>query len=354
MPTIPQHLKALSPEKLRKIESLIVRECDETSKGQFVAFVAEGGQDYDVAISLSPKGEILSHSCDCTDPEPICRHKSALMLYIQKGQPKKGVKPALVKKKSNPILDLLGEIEEKELRNWLGEFLVSHKEMELLFSNRFSKTTHIYTPEEAIKITEDAVKSVINKKRKIDQSELKKVLQLWKTVHQPILDYYLMAVEKEDHFNVFHALFCSCFDFARRINISNKKLSDYLSELLSVSVANKNNLNDQSAWLASVRFFTNKLTIKDCDYYHRYLSHLHEVFTGTREDRKKILLHLVMDTFTLFKTTNPYHFTDFMKVAFAMVSEANQFVEYQTHFTPSRYENDYNSDLIDSLIDWVN
>ncbi|MEJ7682788.1 MAG: hypothetical protein WKG06_33995 [Segetibacter sp.] len=81
-----KNYKTTLPKELQKLaEKNKVRECDETEKGHYVAYVDEGNDTFDVSLILSPDQKIVSHVCDCKNSSSFCRHKTALLIHIEKG-----------------------------------------------------------------------------------------------------------------------------------------------------------------------------------------------------------------------------------------------------------------------------
>jgi len=73
---IKELLAAIPAATRRKAEKFPVREAEETDKGNWVAFVDDGAESYDVQLSLS-KGNLLQHTCDCgkVDADGFCLHQ---------------------------------------------------------------------------------------------------------------------------------------------------------------------------------------------------------------------------------------------------------------------------------------
>lgn len=197
---------------LTKSKKGVVRECDETGKGNFVAFVDEDANSFDVSIEVNAKGEILNHLCDCDLKTPICQHKIALISFLANNESIK--KTVVVKKKKQTELEvLLDEISFQDLTDWVKAVLPKNKDLEMAFINHFANKNKIYTPQEVQKVTLDAIKAINKSKSKIEQSELKRILELWKEVHKPIVEAYFANVTIHENFLNFHALIESVMDY---------------------------------------------------------------------------------------------------------------------------------------------
>ncbi|MEZ0452589.1 hypothetical protein ABTW24_13380 [Sphingobacterium thalpophilum] len=72
---ISQILAKQSETKVTQAKKLAFRELEEFErKGNFVAYVDEGTESYDVNIQLD-KDIIVGHSCDCGRRETYCIHQ---------------------------------------------------------------------------------------------------------------------------------------------------------------------------------------------------------------------------------------------------------------------------------------
>jgi hypothetical protein len=83
--------KVLAGELVKQAEKCKVRECDETRKGYFEAYVDEKKSTFDVLIALVNE-EVTEHSCDCNSTVAFCRHKVAVLLFLEKGGNSSGQK----------------------------------------------------------------------------------------------------------------------------------------------------------------------------------------------------------------------------------------------------------------------
>ena len=67
------------PEKKRKQAiQFSVRELEEVKKNNFIAFVDDKAESYDVSIVVS-RNTIIAHRCDCGIKEDYCLHKLAVI-----------------------------------------------------------------------------------------------------------------------------------------------------------------------------------------------------------------------------------------------------------------------------------
>jgi hypothetical protein len=334
---------------LSKAEKLLVRECDEIEKGHFVAYVDEGEESYDVALTLNNKGIVVTHSCDCKKGSSFCIHQAALLLQLAKGKQAKVV--SKVKTKVNKAEALLEAAGEHELKAWLRELLARNKDIELAFVHHFSAKQHEYTPEEAAQITKDAIKAVVKNKRTIEISELKRIVDLWTGIHAPIVQQYQAAAAEEAVFNNLHAVVKSCMEFNGKTNNTSTKIPKYIEGLLLQCTECLNNLHDETAWAKGTGYFINQLKDDFGNVAMHYLVHLNSLCLISNQQRKASLIERLV---ACYGKTNPdrmYNGGVYTKMIFTVVQENGLFQQYQQIFKPIQFDNTYNLLLIKLLID---
>jgi uncharacterized Zn finger protein len=79
---ISQILAKQSETKFVQARKLVFRELEEVeSKGNYVAYVDEGDDSYDINIQLD-KDVIVAHSCDCERRDSYCIHQLAILMQL--------------------------------------------------------------------------------------------------------------------------------------------------------------------------------------------------------------------------------------------------------------------------------
>lgn len=231
--SLKNYTTTLSKELQKLAEKNKVRECDETEKGHYVAYVDEGNDTFDVSLILSPKLEVVSHSCDCKNNGAFCRHCTALLIHLAKGTK---ITQSVKAKKISKAESLLEEAELIDLKEWVRDLLQKNKDIELSFTHYFSGKQQQYTPDEVTKLTDKAVKAVIKSKKNIDPTQLKKLIDLWSDIHAPIVKSYHANVANENSFLNFHTVIEGCLLFQANINTNTNRIGKYAEGLLQQSV----------------------------------------------------------------------------------------------------------------------
>jgi len=94
-----------------------VERLEETAKGQWEAVVA-GGEDYEVAITLTGK-QVKAWSCDCPyDGGPVCKHVVAVLYALREAAPAKTKKRKTTAGKTS-FEDILLQLDIEELRAFI-------------------------------------------------------------------------------------------------------------------------------------------------------------------------------------------------------------------------------------------
>lgn len=350
--SLKNYTKVLPAGLLKQADKEIIRECDETEKGHFVAYVDEGKETYDVSLTVSPQNEITAHSCDCKNNSSFCKHKAALLVHVAKG---KKIKTTIskTKTKTNKIEDLLEEATPEDLKDWIRNTLQKNKDLEFSFTYYFSSKQQKSTPSDVTKITNDAIKVVAGNKKNIDQTQLKKIVDLWTELHTPIVQSYLANAGEESAFKNFHTILKTALLFQLKIrnyNSSNKIL-EYVEGLLQSAVDSINNFQNEDSWLKAIRFFIDHSNDENGLFNLGYLHHLRNIIGISNEERKNKIISLLAK---YYKESLAKEFTEhknYTECLLTTIVENKLFHEYYDLFKPIKYENQFNQILIRLLID---
>jgi hypothetical protein len=111
-----------------------VADLQDMENGLWFAIV-EGSDDYDVELTIGPKGEILDYSCTCPYDGEICKHTVAALYQIR--EEKAIAKPS--KKTERDIWkNIIDIVPEEELREFVMEYAIENKELRNAILVRFS------------------------------------------------------------------------------------------------------------------------------------------------------------------------------------------------------------------------
>lgn len=343
--TIKELLQKTSAKADALIKKLVVRELDEEGKGNYISFVDDGDKTFDVSIRLK-NDRIESVSCDCGKPMP-CLHVMAVAGNIQapekKKQPKRTAKEA-------PVFQLLKEVEETRLREWVKCLLEKNKEVQVSFTHYFSPQTH-YTPEELSAHTKLAVKSLVKNKKNIDQTILKKIFELWNDIHQPVIELYQSDVTNEEHFKLIRVIVNESLYYNFYFNINTIKFDKYIEKnLLSCSNA-INSLENDEAWQKAVNLVTDSFIDAEKRFNPHYANQLFTLIETSDEARRQYAFEKLKDFAIVYNAhTAQYWYFELLKAFFYSAIKHGVFEQYASLFKVGYGENEFNITLIKELI----
>lgn len=345
--SLKNYKTTLSKELQKLAEKNKARECDETGKGHFVAYIDEGNDTFDVSLNLSPDQEIVSHACDCRNGNEFCRHKTALLIHIAKGA--KITQSIKVRKKSKAEA-LLEDAELNDLKGWVRDLLQKNKDIELSFTHYFSGKQQQYSPEEVTKLTDEAIKAVVKNKKNIDPTQLKKLVELWTDIHAPIVKSYYANVAEEISFINFHTAVECCILLHLNANTSSNRIIKYTESLLQQSAEPVANLYNDDLWEKAVSYFIQHIQYKNSIRIH-YVVHLKNILSISSEERRNKLIDLLAKHYKKTGFENIYNGNQYTKVLFGLMEEYKLINKYYKLFEPITFDNGFNIKLIRILID---
>lgn len=341
---------SLSADTRKKVDRLKVRECDEHPKGTFIAYIDDGDQSFDAMVVVG-KGKLLTaHACDCGSGNTLCIHRIALLLFVANGSPKSSSTKIPKSKKKLPHELVLENIDVDALKSWVARLFIKNKDLELAFLNHFNPESKIYTIEDAIFLTVQGRKAVIKNRRKAEVSEVKKIVELWKELHQPIVDAFRSSLGDEKMFKVFNAMLLSIAEQHNSIESGSKAMVKYLFDLLHKSVEPVRNLVLDATWKKAITLFVHQIGEASIDFNHAYFEFLMELAGVSDDERKVSIISSLLERCK--KLGRMEHFINVQQIRqlLDITVDAKQFEKYADIFKPLLYYNEFNLYLIEVLI----
>ncbi|MDZ4709965.1 MAG: SWIM zinc finger family protein [Saprospiraceae bacterium] len=348
--SISDYIKGLNHNVLTGLKKLKVRELEEESTGKYIAFVDDGDDSYDVEISIN-KDELINYTkCDCGKPDP-CKHIAAVASRILSPAKTTILLPKKLKKKQTEVSQLLEEIDVPALKNWVTELLLKNEDIQLSFRVHFLKKD-IYTSEELIKSYKQAVKSIAGNKKKIDQSQLIKIITLWENIHTPVLEYCFQTIDQPATFELIHTMVSQALFYQGELNINTNRFEKYIDSLLHSVSETIHPLKDEESWDKLVDTLFNRIAIDNYSYNKHYLNAVLVLFelSGTHH------IQLLLDKFSKLlnfhyhEKSRPGWYFEVSKAFYTLTLKYNCFKTYHLLFITQYAYNEYNIDLINQLI----
>ena len=347
--TLGNYSSLFSTDLQKKAKATKVRECDEVDKNCFVAYVDDGTETFDVTIKIGKGKVVEKHDCDCGGTIPFCKHKIALLQHIEADpKPEKKVKKVA---KLSPTALLLESADTEKLKLWVLELIKKNKDIELSFVHHFSEEKKKYTPEEIWAISLEAVKAVIGRRKNIESGEVKKIVDVWTTIHSPIIDDYLADVSDKSAFVNFNAIIDIVLSQQMGYAVSSNKFMKYIESLLLKIIEPINKVVYEPSWELAVGHFNKKIFSGDREIKKLYLTFLTSLLTISSDERKAKLSFAMLEQFKIYVSGEKYQLVDYNLTMLSIAESNDLFSQYHTFFKPLYFQNDYNIKLINILIE---
>ncbi|PWK70013.1 hypothetical protein LX99_04666 [Mucilaginibacter oryzae] len=346
--TFKNYTKELPKELLQQAEKNTVRECDENEGGQFIAYVDEGNDSFDVSVTRLPGDKIGDHSCDCGSNLNFCRHKVALINHLAKNKKVKAT--VKLKKQKSSVEALMEDIDFGMLKEWVANLIQKNKDIELAFVHHFSAGDKEYKPEDVVNLVNDAVKASGCNKKNVDATQIKKLVELWTEVLRPVIDNYLLGVMDEKAFQNLHTMLDHCYQVQSKTNSGSTRIHKYVGTVLKNAEDTVNNLQNDEAWHRAVGFFRDHLFVDKYNIRLHYLIHLQNIINKADEARRQSLIKSLI---AQYKRVNTELLGSglYTKLIFGFIEANNLFPEYYNVVKPIRFDNEFNEHLIRLLIE---
>lgn len=349
---ISQILAKQSEVKLSQAKKLAFRELEEFErKGNFVAYVDEREESYDVNIQLD-KDVVVGHSCDCKCRDTYCIHQIAILLVLSSNRgdastAKKNTRVA-VGKKVKESEQLLLTLEQEALASWLLELFKSNKDIELQFLLKFGKNQKEYQGKDIVKILKDAVASVIGKRKKVEASEIKKIVQLWEKALVPFWEYLASNIGNEKVIDLFSAVYNAVMNVEYSLLYTGtrfKKFVESSNSKIAVIIAN---IDSDIQWVKLTNAYWVKMWGEE--YLQGGMLELFVlIYQSSTPERKRLLAAKIGDLITAFLEEG-YHMPVAVDDFFLdVLLENNIFEGNADYFVPRQWEAKYNLKLIEAI-----
>lgn len=326
-----------------------IRECDELPKGQFVAFVDLGEQSFDVNLHINPKKEITASSCDCPKGDSLCQHKFALLLHLASNE--KVATPKLLKNKLSPTEIILSELSHEDLKKWLLQLFEKDKPLKTQFVQEFTKTEEVFLSQiEIEKRLKELIKAVVGAKKIIDSINFKKAMELWENFALKHLKIYLKNTTLNVNFE--------------QLQFLKKALSNQIDPIRTNTFNSYHNIfkkisKETAKTIAQItedQLFTKSISVLSANMVINQgldiliLGILNEIFGLSEETRKNQILNFTIAQYQVFHSNNRYGDPYFTKTVWSMIKTLNETKNQAEKILPISYNNDFNIELIGTLI----
>lgn len=352
---ISQILAKQNETKLIQAKKLAFRELEEVeSKGNFMAYVDEGEESYDVNIQLD-KDVVVSHSCDCGFRDTYCIHQMAILMQLLPGgrqapATKRNTKTTSVKKIKESE-QLLLTLEQETLSSWLLELFQSNKDLELQFLLKFGKSQKNFQQQDVAKILKDAVVSVIGKRKKLEASEVKKIVQIWEKALEPFWEYLALNIGNEKIIDLFPAVHAAIADFEYRLFYTGTRFRKFVELNNSKIAVIINNIEAEAFWIKLIDVYWDKMWTAE-GMFGEMFGLFVLIYHNSNADRKRFLAIKVEKLVTELSTEGLHHSVSIDDFFLDVLLENDLFGDNLNYFVPQHWEAKYNLKLIEAVKDF--
>ncbi len=351
---IAQILAKQSETKLTQAKKLVVRELEEVEvKGNFVAYVDEGEESYDINVQLD-KDVVVGHSCDCGRKDAYCLHQIAILMQFLPGERQSPIKKNNTKegriKKVKESEQLLLTLEQEVLASWLLELFKSNKDIELQFLLKFGKNKHEYQETDVAKILKDAVASVVGKRKKVEASEVKKIAQLWEKALEPFWEYLALNIGNEKIIDLFSAVYNTVFDLEYSVFYTGTRFRKFI-ETGNLKIAGIiAHVDSDIQWVTLTNAYWDKMWADESSH-GGMLELFILIYQSSSTDRKRFLAAKIEDMIASLLVGG--YRMDIVVDSFFLdvLLENNMFDDSADYFVPRQWEAKYNLKLIEAIRD---
>lgn len=280
-------LKKTLKKDITKATKFPVRELEEEEKGCFIAFVDDGEHSHDVSIRLQGD-DVKEMNCDCEEAASTCLHKVAVLLAMNtsvSGETKTAkVKEGGRKKKLTESEELMLTMDKEVLMSWLSGVFKKNKPLEQQFLLTFSAKEVVYTKEQVIEITEQAIFSVAGKRKTLEAAKIKKVLDLLTIALEPINQFVITNITKPVAVEIFTGFLDTIYAFDKRIIHYSKRIGTYIDQYIEKFALSINIIQDEKIWEEMVKDHLNSLFkgVKKSNKRYDYILAQQLYLTGTK------------------------------------------------------------------------
>ncbi|MBC7640718.1 MAG: hypothetical protein H7174_00010 [Flavobacterium sp.] len=341
--------KTIAITKIKQSSKIVIRDVDEISKNNFVAYADDKSESYDVALEIDENDNVIDDDCDC-EIKGLCTHRIAFMIYLLT---RKSTTKSVRAKKQSPTEILVNNLETNALKIWINDLLKKNKDIELLFVNKFTINTLEYTKPIVKNLIQNSIKSIIKTRKNIETNELKKVVDLLEVTLKPVFEFCLNELTNLAKFEIILFTFEELMEFDNKIYSSSIKVTRFIEKLSKQVIDSFSNQNDDLKWqkITDLHFeliLNDKLNILTiCNFKHIKLLYNS---TLNNEFRKKYFAEKTKN-FALGLHTQKLKFDSGVSYFILNVMYDNDLFEQNYNvFQAYKYENEYNLSLIDKLI----
>jgi len=245
---------------------------------------------------------------------------------------------------------LLLMLEQEVLASWLLELFKSNKDIELQFLLKFGKNKHEYQETDVAKILKDAVASVVGKRKKIEASEVKKIVQIWEKALESFWEYLALNIGNEKIIDLFSAVYNTVLDLEYNVFYTGTRFRKFIETENSKIAGIIAQLDSDIQWVALTNTYWDKMWSEE-NSQGGMLELFILIYESSSTERKRLLADKIEDLITSL-LEGRYHMSVAVDDFFLdVLLENNMFEDNADYFVPRQWEAKYNLKLIEAIRD---
>lgn len=349
--TLPNFIKSHTINK-RGATKLIVRDLDEIEKNAFVAYVDENNMSYDVKIVLDTKLNVIENSCDC-EQIGVCQHLVALADHLKNNKKEKVIVKTVRKKKATEIDLLFEEQNQDEVLLWLKNMLNTNKEWALVFKQNFSSKNIELNNDAINKTILECFVSIAGRRKKIESNEVKKIVDAIESSLKPYFEIVLNNINLENY-QWFWVIINLLNGYENTYKHNSSRLKTLIEKIKDNYCLHFLNSKTTENWQEILNFQINEILHEKINV--EQLHFFKKLYHSSKEDslKKQFIFKIFEDFITSFFSKEKKDFYSIRheveQLILLVITDAQLFEKYYENFKPQKYNNDYNINLIQNLI----
>lgn len=347
-------LKKQDARKITQAQKLEVRELEEyEGKGNFVAFVDEGPESYDVNILLEGDN-VLEHTCDCRIKDTYCVHQLAVLLALDPTSTSKSaassVKKVPAKRKIKESEKLLLDTAQEDVNAWLVELFKANKDIELKFLLHFSKSKTEYLPQDITKMLQEGVVAVIGQRKKIQAAEVKKIIDIWEKSLIPVWEYIQLNITKQEMLILYSTLIDNAYRFKFKYHYEGTRMQAFMLACHDKLGLYLSAIPSDLKWFSHFEWIWDEMWREDSKVIGM-LNPIKVMYSLLSVERKSMFANKVLvflENLLEEDARYPVEIDDFF---LDVMIDSKLFDQIYFYFEPKSWENKYNLKLIHAVKD---
>src|SRR5699024_7776672 len=247
--------------------------------------------------------------------------------------------------------ELLNNLPEAAIRNWLSVYFKGNKEAEMAFLLEFEEATKEYTAEEAENLIRQTIQSVIGKRKKGSAAENRRVYNLLKKVFEPVFEFVFQNSTRPIAFEIYTRTCMTLVSYSPSFYNSSVRYKRFIEEFTENLSFHLNQLKDKEVWEREATKYWKILLEGTFNMTFYVFDFILSIYHTANKEQKKFI---AKETLKALQSETPdelYIELKLQKSLLGILVDHQLLEPVIEYFPPLRYENEYNLKLLHSLLE---